>query len=293
MKTPLALALACTLFATGCASSSKHKEHTAPALPPGSSLSPPSPPPASLMASSANPVWVLPAFQTGYVPGKVDPNTGEYVGGHNRETITTPGHWAAQEEATLAGAPYVIPSSNEVIDPRNKTTGASSGRAGTLNVALTQPPVVDNKDASVPPRPTPAPVVTVTTKKTVAIVKPSPTPKKAPAPEPAKVIAKATPKPATPEPVKVVAKVAPMPDLPKLPSATVAKSDFLVEHPNDKQIVFGGGRAGETHSITLPSGKEMTIHYVSDTKLEVGVAGGAAKEVSLPRLGAQVKLSVD
>lgn len=59
------------------------------------------------------PVWVLPTFQQGWMPAKVDPKTGEWNSGHYKATMVEQGHWATLEEAELSGRKYMLPSTGQ------------------------------------------------------------------------------------------------------------------------------------------------------------------------------------
>ncbi|CAI9085749.1 hypothetical protein A7K73_07920 [Candidatus Methylacidiphilum fumarolicum] len=65
----------------------------------------------------SKPAYVLPVINTGWAKAKVDPKTGQWIGGHYVGTVIDPGHWATLEEAELSGKPYIRADNGQMIVP--------------------------------------------------------------------------------------------------------------------------------------------------------------------------------
>jgi len=251
--------------------------------------------PASTMAAMSNTplpdgmdadkaVWVLPQFSVGYVPAKTDPANGDYIGAHTRQTIVQQGHYATLEEAELKGTPYVVPATNEIVDPRNKSQ-RTEGRAGTMNLDINPFPAAS--PAPLPRAKTPEKTV-VAPKSFPSVAKQSNESKAVPAADSTshgKTSHATIPLAPKEEPKENVTTA-----VPSAADAAVTPVGFSIEHPSASQVVFSGGKAGETHQVKLGAGKSVTVKYVTDTQLEVKDGGNVTK-VTLPQPGAQVKLN--
>ena len=85
-------------------------------------------PPADIDRQS-KPVWILPMMTQGWIPAKIDSQTGDWVGGHYQATIIQEGHWATLEEAEQSGRPYVRSGEGQPIIPPLSAPGSSQGGA--------------------------------------------------------------------------------------------------------------------------------------------------------------------
>ncbi len=77
----------------------------------------------------SKPVWILPMMNQGWVPAKIDPQSGDWMGGHYQATIIQEGHWATLEEAEQSGRPYIRSGEGQPIVPPLSTPGSSQGGA--------------------------------------------------------------------------------------------------------------------------------------------------------------------
>lgn len=77
----------------------------------------------------SKPVWILPMMSQGWVPARIDPQTGDWIGGHYQSTIIQEGHWATLEEADQSGRPYIRGGEGQPIIPPLSTPGSSQGGA--------------------------------------------------------------------------------------------------------------------------------------------------------------------
>ncbi len=94
--------------------------------------------PADISAQS-KPVWVLPIINKGWIPARVDPDTGDWVSGHYQATIIQDGYWATQEEAELSGRPYILAGDSVPVVPPPVPGGPRQGGGGDeLNIATMQ-----------------------------------------------------------------------------------------------------------------------------------------------------------
>lgn len=92
------------------------------------------------IAAQSRPVWVLPIINKGWIPARVDPKTGDWISGHYQATIIQEGYWATQEEAELAGRPYILAGDSSPIIPTPVPDGPRQGGGGgaELNVTALQ-----------------------------------------------------------------------------------------------------------------------------------------------------------
>lgn len=185
-------------------------------------------------------VWILPVFSSGYEPGHADPNTGEYVGGHEVTTIVEAGHYATQEEAELQGKPYLIPSTNQIVHPGLSQVTTLRRGSGEYEISLPQSKRID------PPTPktqhSPSAEASPTPSKEPAKTAFPPLPGNSPAPTPASTIA---------------------PDPPP---------GFKVIKNAENEVVFSGGRPGKTYTVDTPKGQKVDIKYLKDS-VQLTVAG--------------------
>ena len=77
----------------------------------------------------SRPVWILPMMNQGWVPARIDPESGDWLGGHYQATIIQEGHWATLEEAEQSGRPYVRSGEGQPIVPPLSSSGSSQGGA--------------------------------------------------------------------------------------------------------------------------------------------------------------------
>jgi hypothetical protein len=77
----------------------------------------------------SKPVWILPMMTQGWVPARIDSQTGDWVGGHYQATIIQEGHWATLEEAEQSGRPYVRSGEGQPVIPPQSSPGSSQGGA--------------------------------------------------------------------------------------------------------------------------------------------------------------------
>ncbi|QSR88896.1 hypothetical protein [Methylacidiphilum caldifontis] len=63
------------------------------------------------------PAYILPVINTGWTKARVDPKTGQWIGGHYVGTVIDPGHWASLEEAELSGKPYIRADNGQMVVP--------------------------------------------------------------------------------------------------------------------------------------------------------------------------------
>lgn len=63
------------------------------------------------------PAYILPIVNTGWTKARVDPKTGQWIGGHYVGTVIDPGHWATLEEAELSGKPYLRADNGKMVVP--------------------------------------------------------------------------------------------------------------------------------------------------------------------------------
>ena len=89
------------------------------------------------IAAQSKPVWILPVINKGWVPAHIDPRTGDWLSGHYQATIVQDGYWATQEEAELAGRPYIVAGDSSPIIPRPVTDGPTRLGTGSPEVDLT------------------------------------------------------------------------------------------------------------------------------------------------------------
>ncbi|MES2309995.1 MAG: hypothetical protein V4507_14165 [Verrucomicrobiota bacterium] len=82
----------------------------------------------------SKPVWILPMMSQGWIPAKIDSQTGDWVGGHYQATIIQEGHWATLEEAEQSGRPFVRSGEGQPIVPPLSSPCSSQGGA-ELDVA--------------------------------------------------------------------------------------------------------------------------------------------------------------
>lgn len=77
----------------------------------------------------SKPVWILPIINQGWVPARIDPKTGDWLGGHYQATIIQDGHWATLEEAEQSGRPFIRSGEGAPIIPPLSAPGSSQGGA--------------------------------------------------------------------------------------------------------------------------------------------------------------------
>lgn len=95
------------------------------------------------IADRGKPVWVLPSINYGWQPAHVNAQ-GQWIGGHYTATVMSEGYWATQEEAQMAGKPFLVAGKGKPVVPQTPASGTGGAE---LEVSQLQSRVEKLEDA--------------------------------------------------------------------------------------------------------------------------------------------------